>query len=388
MLLTIAAVVAGSVVQGRAPAPVPPAMVGGVVDARSQLVLVAGDDGAVEALDLATGKRRWSSREGRWPLYAALDVVAVAAPDAERANVLHLRLLKLSDGRPSAAAAPLVLPAWVTVDPNRAAADARRGGGFSIEAWAPPESRLPPRDPRAALWRVRWQATDTPVYGYRLPDPSETRRAEGMILLDQTTGATQDAPVEAPPAATPPALPQEAVAGGLSYWSWSDHGSAWSGTPRVFRVAGSGVWAFLSLESSGGRRLSLHRFRPGELFNPVTLAGNGSDTYPVVSEDGRYLVLISSPAGKAVVVSLHDLTRGGSRPPVRLPSFRSGFRPRIAVIESHLFYIAEHTTALPGGATRTSRTLVALDWTSGRERWTRDLAPRLVAGPVPGARPR
>ena len=379
MLLTIAAVVASSVVQGRAPAPVPPPMVGGVADARSQLVLVEGDDGAVAALDLATGKRRWTSSEGRWPLYAGLGVVAVAAPDTRRPNVLHLRLLQLSNGRQSAAAAPLVLPAWVAVDPDR---------GFSIAAWAPPESRLPRRDPRASLWRVHWKAVHTPVYGYRLPDPSETRRAEGMILLDQTTAATHDAPVESPPSASPPALPPGALSGGLAYWSWADHGSAWTSAPRVFRVAGSGTWAFLSLESSGGRRLSLHRFRPGELFSPVTLAADGSNTYPVVSEDGRYLVLITSPPGKAVVVWLHDLARGGSRPPVRLPEFRSGFRPRIAVIDSHVFYVAEQTAGRPGGATRTDRTLVALNWSTGRERWTHALAPRFQAGPVPGARPR
>jgi hypothetical protein len=386
MLLTIAAVVAAGVVQGRAPAPVPPPMVGGVADARSQLVLVDDDDGAIAALELATGKRRWSSTAGRWPLYAGLGVVAVAAPDARRPNVLHLRLLHLSNGRQSAAAAPLVLPAWVIVDPHRV--DARRGGGFSVEAWAPPESRLPRRDPRAALWRVRWQATDTPVYGHRLPDPSETRRAEGMVLLDQTTGATHDAPVESPPSTAPPALPPGALSGGLSYWSWSDHGSAWTSAPRVFRVAGSGTWAFLSLQSSGGRRLALHRFRPGELFDPVTLAADGSDTYPVVSEEGRHVVLITSPAGRPVVVLLHDLARGGSRPPVRLREFRAGFRPRIAVIDSHLFYVAEQTVGRPGGATRTDRTLVALDWTTGRERWTHALAPRLQPGPVPGARPR
>ena len=386
MLLTIAAVVLGSIAQGRAPAPVPPLMVGGVADARSQLVLIEGDDGAIEALELATGKRRWSSTAGRWPLYAGLGVVAVAAPDARRPNVLHLRLLKLSDGRQSAAATPLVLPDWVRVDPGRG--DARSGGGLSVEAWAPPESRLPQRDPRASLWRVRWQATHTPVYGYRLPDPSETRRAEGMILLDQTTAATQDAPVESRPASTPPELPPGAVPSGLLYWSWSDNGSAWSTTPRVFRVGGSGVGAFLSLESSPGRRLSLHRFRPGELFNPVTLAADGSNTYPVVSEDGRYLVLIANPPGKAAGVWLHDLARGGSKPPLRLPGFRSGFRPRIAVVDSHLFYVAEQTIGRPGSATRTDRTLVALDWTTGRVRWTHALAPRFEPGPVPGAMPR
>ena len=360
-------------------------MVGGVADARSQLVLLEGNDGAIEALELATGKRRWSSTAGRWPLYAGLGVVSVAAPDARRPNVLHVRLLQLSDGRQSAAAAPLVLPPWVTVDPDRA--NARSGGDLSLEAWAPPESRLPQRDPRASLWRVHWKATHTPVYGYRLPDPSETRRAEGMILLDQTTAATHDAPVESPPTTTTPPLPSGALPGGLSFWSWADHGSAWTSAPRVFRVAGSATWAFLSLESSGGRRLSLHRFRPGELFSPVALTADGSDTYPVISEDGRYVVLITSPAGRPVVTLLHDLARGGSRPPSRLPEFRSGFRPRIAVIDSLLYYVAEQTVGRPGGATRTDRTLVALDWTTGRERWTHALAPRFVPGPVPRARP-
>jgi hypothetical protein len=117
------------------------------------------------------------------------------------------------------------------------------------------------------------------------------------------------------------------------------------------------------------------------------LAADGSDLYPVVSEDGRYLVLIASRDGKSEVW-LHDLTKGGAKQPARLPVFRAGFRPRVAVIGSHLFYVAEQTGAQRGGGTRTNRTLVALDWTTGRERWTHALAPRLQPGPVPGARPR
>jgi hypothetical protein len=60
---------------------VPPPIPGGVADASGTLGYFAVQDGSVAAVDLASGQRRWTTREGRWPLAARAGWLAVAAPD-------------------------------------------------------------------------------------------------------------------------------------------------------------------------------------------------------------------------------------------------------------------------------------------------------------------
>src|SRR5262245_45425459 len=133
----------------------------------------------------------------------------------------------------------------------------------------------------------------------RLPDPSEVKQHVGMVLLDPVTAATHPTAPEAPPTAV--VSPGSGVSldhKHLIYWSWSDYGSAWSSTPRVFRIGDGDISGFLARESSGGQRIYVHRIRPrGGGFRPIPV-GEGSNTYPVVSEDGRFLVLIVSEPGK------------------------------------------------------------------------------------------
>src|SRR5262245_50171280 len=111
--------------------PEAPPFVGGIVDARAQLVVVAGESGGIEAVDLNTGKRRWSSREGTIPLYAGLDVAAVASLDRAGRRLLRVRLLSLTDGRRVAESKGIELPAWVSAS------------NISIAAWAGVSSARP-----------------------------------------------------------------------------------------------------------------------------------------------------------------------------------------------------------------------------------------------------
>jgi len=329
--------------------PVAPPMVGGVADARGQVVFVEAEGGRVDAVELATGKRLWSSRDGERPLHASFGLLLVAGPGKT------LRFLKPDNGARLLEVGPVTPPA-----------------GATITVWVPMS-----RQPGDERWRVRWETYYAPAYGMRLPTPDEIKREKGLILVDAATGKSVAAPMEPEPVAPPALLPGFTPDRTRVYWSWSDNGAAWSSTPRAFRIGG-GVMGYIMRENGGEKRVEVARWRPGEPLTPLTLARGIDPPFPLVTEDGRYVLLIEKD------VTVHDLLRRDASP-VKLPPFPQGFLAKIAVIGPNMYFVVNRSSHLPDGGTRIDRDLVALDWMLGRERWRYPLRALRQAPPVPGS---
>jgi outer membrane protein assembly factor BamB len=364
--------------------PEAPLVPGGVADARGHWVFVGGASGGVDAVDLATGKRGWTSTEGEWPLYAALDALAVAAPVAApksglgaAANVLRVRFVGLGTGRRLSESAPIVLPDWVDVHPPW------RGGrtSFSCTAWRPLPTRVPVPDPHRGAWRLNWEARHFSALG------GKPKVAEGTAYVDATTGAVEMGPTEPPGGPVPPALPDGwKPEPGAMYWAWFDDGGSpgWTGTPRPFRFGG-GVMGYLAVEGGVARRLVLHRWRPFEPLAPVEIAA-GDDSYRVLlALDARHLV-VTARKGTVDTSTLYDLyTVAKTGPSARLPPFEPGFVPPLTLLGPSLLYVVERRdpAGRAGGGFVAERSLVAVDWAAGTVRWSYPLAPR--AEPPPSA---
>jgi hypothetical protein len=234
--------------------------------------------------------------------------------------------------------------------------------------------------------RIGWLAQSWIPSGFR---PSPVQKVTGVLLVDPASGAVEHRPgAEAPPPA-PSLLPAsfKPVRGTL-YWSWARWGAGWSDKPKAFSI-GPGVVAFFSYESQPARRLFLNRWRNGTPLPPLEIA-SGGEYAPLVSPDGRHLVLTSGTAERPVI-TLYDLSRAGATPlpvPARLPPIGMRFRPPFSVIGPRLYFVAEEDGIMsgPNFGTVFQRNLVALDWASGHVSWIHPLTPRVLPAPTPGAR--
>jgi hypothetical protein len=361
----------------------PPTIPGGVADAGGALGTFAAADGSITAVDLATGQRRWTTRQGRWPLAARAGWLAVAAPDGAQRNTLRVRFLRPADGQ-LLAEAPVRFPEGILVSESGDAID----GELVIAAHN--ASLTLTADTDGGRLRVSWLAQSWIPSGYR---PSPVQKVSGVVLVDPVNGSVEHRPGVDPPAAVPPAQPP--LPAGFApvrdtlYWSWSRGGAGWSDKPKTFSP-GPGVVAFFSYESRPARRLLLNRWQNGRPLQPVQIA-SGGEYAPLVSPDGRHLVLTSGTAERPVI-TLYDLSRAGATPlPVlaRLPPLGMRFRPPFTVIGPRLYFVGEGdgTMTGPNYGTLFPRQLVALDWTSGRVSWLHPLPPRFLPAPTPGGRP-
>jgi hypothetical protein len=378
--IAVVAVVAAAPAVARAAAEpaVPPSLPGGVADVNGTLGYFAVQDGTVVAVDLATGQRRWTTRHGRWPLAARAGWLAVAAPDGAQRNTLHVRFIRPDDGK-LIVDAPVRFPEGIVVTDDGDSVDAE------VVIAAHNASLALSSDTEGNRLRVTWLVQSWIPSGFR---PSPVQRVSGVVLIDPVKGAVEHrpAPQADPPAPAQPQLPASfKPASGAMYWGWSRHGSAWSTRPTVFRI-GSGVTAFFSYE---GRRLILNRWQTDRPLQPLEIA-SGGEYAPLVSPDGRHLVLTSGTA-EHPVITLYDLSRAGTTPlpvPARLPPLAMKFRPPYVGIGPRLYFIAEEdgTMSGPNYGTLFQRRLVALDWTNGRVSWLHPLTPRFLPAPTPGAR--
>jgi hypothetical protein len=366
---------------GRAdPGPtVPPRIPEGVPDAGGRLAFVRARDAGIAAVDLSTGGVRWSSSEGEWPLYADSDTVAVAAIDPESAGALRIRFLRVADGRRVAESQRIELPEGLRI-PDPRAIPGRTTPSFTVSAWAPP--RKPSgRDRRL---RVRWEWSYTPVYGFRPPSPSETRRASGVARIDPSSGRVtrgKDGERAATPkAALPPTFRPDPR---LLYWWFSDHGASWSSAPTPFWIAG-GVQGAFAYEPRGERRLTLVRWRNHELLPPLQL-GRGAEYAPVLALGGRFAA-ISEQKDRHERVLLHDLAGEDTAPIAELPPFGRLCQPPFAMLGALVLCVREGEGEAIEGGTSFGRELVALRIGNGEKAWSYPISPRLLPAPVPGAR--
>jgi len=359
--------------------PAPPEIPGGVADAGGTLGTFAVQDGSVVAVDLATGQRRWTTRLGRWPLAARAGWLAVAAPDGAQRNTLHVRFLRPADGK-LIVDAPVVMPGGIQVSD-----DGDSVGGDVVIASHNASLTLS-SDVEGGRLRIAWLTQSWIPSGFR---PSPVQKVSGVVLIDPAKGSVEHKAGNQAPASAPSLLPAGfKPAPGFIYWGWSRHGSAWSDRPTVFRISPA-VVAFFSY-AYDKRRLLLNRWQNGAPLPPLEIA-SGGEYAPLVSLDGRYMVLTSGIA-EHPVITLYDLTRAGAAPlpaPARLPPLTMKFRPPFAVLGPRVYFVAEDDGTMngPNHGTIFFRQLVALDWTTGRVSWLRPLTPRFLPAPTPGAGP-
>jgi len=314
------------------------------------------------------------------PMYADLNTVAVAAIDPESAGALRVRFLRLADGRRVGESQPIALPRGLGIPHPRKLPD-RTTPGFAVSAWIPPL----PRGERDGRLRVRWEWSLTPTYGFRPPSPPETRRASGVVSVDPVSGqVTQGNGNERetiPRAELPPTFRADPL---LVYWSFSDHGAAWSSAPTPFWIA-DGVQGAFAYEPRGERRLTLVRWRSRELVQPLQLAA-GAEYAPVIAVGGRFVAL-SEQKNRQERVLLHDLAGNSTAAIAEVPAFGRRCRPPFAIVGDRVLCVHEDEGEPVEGGTSFGRELVALRTRTGERAWSVPIAPRLSA-PVPGGAPR
>jgi PQQ-like domain len=375
-LATLALVAASSTTARAATEPaVPPPIPGGVADASGTLGYFAVQDGSVVAVDLANGQRRWTTREGRWPLAARAGWLAVAAPDPAQRNTLHVRFLRPADGK-LIVDASVRFPDGIQISTEGDSVDgevviASHNASLTLSA-----------DTDGGRLRVSWVAQSWIPSGFR---PSPVQKVSGVVLVDPARGAVEHRGGPATPASS--LLPAGFVpTRGAIYWSWARYGAAWTDKPRAFQIS-SGVVGFFSYESQPERRLLLNRLQNGKALPPTTIA-TGEPIAPLVSLDGRFVV-ISRGVAEHPLLEVFDLARGGGTIAVgpKLPALAMKFRPPYAVIGPRLYFVAEDEgMSGPNNGTVFLRKLVALDGASGRVSWLHPLTARFLPAPTPGAR--
>src|SRR5262249_30889120 len=89
---------------------------GGLADAEGKSAYVAGINGTIDGVDLATGKLIWESKLGSKPLALDGKRLAVQAAEPARPNALRIVVLDLSaEGQLLGKSDPVVFPDWVVL---------------------------------------------------------------------------------------------------------------------------------------------------------------------------------------------------------------------------------------------------------------------------------
>ncbi|MCU1278990.1 MAG: hypothetical protein JWM53_2536 [bacterium] len=249
---------------------------GGVADEAGRIAYLQGPSGGIDAVDLSTGKTRWSDAAPQRPL--AIDgerlLVEIVSADGVRLAVREARAHGKTIGTPST----VTLPPWVS-------GGARAGVGYSSAVAATASQRV-------VLYR--WNAKRRWPEGMHPPrsrpgteGETETKETSGELSVEIATGKMQ--PVTSPPLASL-AYPTE---DGMSKRAWHVDG-AWCAFATETREA---IWLVVRCSSGDGR--AAQRVVP---IAPAPAA-------PMLSTDGRIVVL---PA------------RSGVQRSMRLPSGETG----------------------------------------------------------------
>jgi len=364
----------------------PPRIPGGFVDAQGKAGFFANAGQGIDAVNLATGKVLWNSRQGRWPILSRHGWLAVILPDASQNKALRVRFLNPLDGSLIAESGSILLKGGVRIGADAVGDEKEiswgdRNGWVSLSAWSP----LPQNGDKTSRWdrllQLRSVAQSIVTSGIMVserPSPPDS----GMIYIDPADGSHEPGPIKGAPSFSlvAPELPKGWKKDGHSSYS---SGGSWGDKPNPFRIF-DGLIGFFSCDYTA-KRIILNRWKSLEPLPPVNII-EGMEHVPIISMDGRYAVLTSYVKGTNRAQLFDLYTVKPFTPLADLPWFQEGFRFPFAVIGPFLYYVTE--TRGPEGAEKTqiNRTLVALDWEKGKVRWTHSLAPRYDYPPVPGAR--
>jgi hypothetical protein len=168
---------------------------GGVADPAGKVGFVPNTSGGIDALDLATGKLLWDTKEAPRPLLATADRLFAQAPVRGKSNQVRLVVLDTAQkGKRLLESQPLSFPDWVSVGVTHGrsfASTARLGDGSLLLAW------------QARAWYA----------GGAAPTPEIERRARkaasGVMRVDLKTGKTEMLEGDTVPRGMPLGTPAE-----------------------------------------------------------------------------------------------------------------------------------------------------------------------------------
>ena len=312
---------------------------GGVADPAGGVGYLRTDAG-VDAVDLATGKARWQSREAFMPILTMEEVVAAAGSDGESVRLL---LLAADTGEVRMRSDPLspVAPVWGVTD-------ARREGGRIRLAWDGWE--LPRGTP---------------------PDPSSPWNgplAAGSARVDLATGKVE--PIRVPlGGAAPEPLPGE------------DADDLLPDVGGTMRWEVDGSVAAVALE---GGRLVLRRWsrESGERLPDVVLADPAPPREALAHfrfPDRGSVFLRTATTGASSRWLVFSAETGAPVAELELTGAEEG----MAVVGGRLFHVAPGSTATGPG--HRARALRAVDPATGGVLWEHPLASTAIT-PSPLAR--
>lgn len=147
---------------------------GVIVDAARQLAYIGQPTGGLAAIDLATGRVQWESRDASWPLFLDGDLL-VARAEAGAGGELRISGLDTSRRGQRRFASELSLPEGTTAE-----IDERLGQIFSVRAQAGPNGI-----------DLTWSETRKPVKGMRTSKDDALlgqRQLAGTFRIDPVSG--------------------------------------------------------------------------------------------------------------------------------------------------------------------------------------------------------
>ncbi|MBY0459644.1 MAG: hypothetical protein K2V38_20180, partial [Gemmataceae bacterium] len=144
----------------------------GIVSADEKLVFLPGKDG-VEAVELATGKQVWASKDAKKIAGASDKVVVGWVAEEKKANIFRVVAFDAATGKTLGKSDPIALPDWASVEPTY-------GRTFRTAAKAGDDAVT-----------VFWQANAFYAGGARpTPEIEEAARKNerGLVKVDIKTG--------------------------------------------------------------------------------------------------------------------------------------------------------------------------------------------------------
>jgi len=333
----------------------------GIADAAGKFGYLTKDKGQVEAVDLGTGKVKWTSTEKGKPLALVKGQVAIQVPHPKKKNVVRVLFLD-AGGKKVKESQPLAFPDWTVTGPEH-------GRHFASAAWND-DSHL----------YVHWSA-EAWYAGAARPTPelekAARKKADGVARIVIATGkVTMLQTKEAPKPPAPKVSAAIAKAAGRQVW-----------TPLGTRlqVSVSDKYAVLITPERAGlnQKVKMDRWdlKTGKKQETVELIVGRLLRYELSADAATVLVCqlgnLSSPQrwGNWSAFS----TETGKK----LSAFdKPSGLPTVSALGSRAYLVLEGPgKGIAAGRELRSRTLRAIDLKSGKKVWERSLEGRVI--PVP-----
>jgi len=324
----------------------------GIAGTEDNLAYLMNPTGSIDAVELATGKLRWTTKDASTPLLAFKGRLVAQIAVADKANALRILGFDAASGKVLLTSEPLIFPDWVQ------ATGTTWGHNFASSSTLEGDELI-----------FKWQAS-THYAGGAAPPPeveeAARRNANGVFRVNLKTGKVQI--VEAAPQV-------EAEGGEIQAQTQRPvlKAPAWNEELSV-----GDVTALLSLEYNADDKINtllLKRWeREGRKALPDTSLYTVSVVLPQLSLDGNY-VLVHQPAYEELSVeerkwSIFSLATGKQIAKLTFDEMTGA----VSIIGARAFCeIHEDRRMAKGGNHPTKRDLKVLDLTSGKELWTRPL---------------